>query len=80
MIWKILGLLLNTLTADERYSFLIRDNLTQPIQLQLCNIPKTFSELLCLFFRSRLNFEDSLKSDDPNSLCIIHITDCETCR
>ena len=32
VICKILGLFINTLTADDKYSLLNRDNLTQPIQ------------------------------------------------
>ena len=35
MICKILTQFLNTTTADGKYSFLNRDNLTQPIQVQL---------------------------------------------
>ena len=31
VIHKILGLLVNILTADDKYSFLNRDNLAQPI-------------------------------------------------
>ena len=33
----------NTLTADDKYSLLKRDNLLQPIQMQLSNKHKTFS-------------------------------------
>ena len=33
VLWKILGLFLNTLTDDYKYSLLYRDNLTQPIQI-----------------------------------------------
>ena len=35
MICKILGLFVNTLTADDKYSVLNRDNLMQPIQRKL---------------------------------------------
>ena len=35
VICKILGLFVNTLTTGEKYSLLIRDNLTQSIQMQL---------------------------------------------
>ena len=35
VICKILTLFLNTMTADGKYSFLNRDNSTQPIQVQL---------------------------------------------
>ena len=32
---KILRLFVNTLSADGKYSLLIRDNLMEPIQMQL---------------------------------------------
>ena len=35
---KILGLFVNTLAIDEKYSLFNRDNLTQPIQMQLSKI------------------------------------------
>ena len=35
VIYKILRLFINILTADDKYSLLIRDNLEQPIQLKL---------------------------------------------
>ena len=35
VIYKILGLFINIVTADDKYSLLIRDNLAQPFQLQL---------------------------------------------
>ena len=54
---KILGLLVNTLAADEKYPVLNRDNLTIPIQMQLSQKQKTFSELLAKFLKSRLNFK-----------------------
>ena len=54
---KILGLLLNTLAADEKYPVLNRDNLTIPIQMQLSQKQKTFSEFLCPFFKSIRNFK-----------------------
>ena len=40
---KILGLLCNTLAANEKYLVLHRDNLTIPIQMQLSKKQKTFS-------------------------------------
>ena len=42
MICKILGLFANTLTADDKYSLLKRENLTEPIQMQLSNKQKNF--------------------------------------
>ena len=35
VICKILGLFVNTMTVGDKYSLLNRDNLTQPIQMQL---------------------------------------------
>ena len=46
---QILGLLINTLAADKRYSVLNRDNLTIPIQMQLSPQKKSFSLFLVLF-------------------------------
>ena len=46
-----------TLTADEKYSLLNRDNLMQPIQMQLSQKQKTFSEFLSAILISRVNFK-----------------------
>ena len=45
MIHKIVRLFVNTLTVDEKHYLLIRDNLTQPIQIQLSQKQKTFVKL-----------------------------------
>ena len=74
---QILGLLLNTLAADEKYPLLNRDNLTIPIQMQLSQKQKTFSEFFAAFLKSRLNFKYFLKKDDPPRFCIFEITDSE---
>ena len=73
----MLGLFFNTLTADEKYSLLYRDNLTQPIQMQLSKKLKSFSELFSAVLNSRLNFELFKKKDHPHSLCIPQIKNCE---
>ena len=57
VLWKILRLFVNTLTDDDKYSLLYRDNLTQPIQILLSQKQKTFSEFLSAFLKSTLNFE-----------------------
>ena len=57
MICKILGLFVNTLTADERYSLANANILTQQIQMQLPKKQKIFSECFPVFFKSRLGFE-----------------------
>ena len=48
---QILGLLVNTLAADEKYPVLNRDNLTIPIQMQLSQKQKTFSQFFCSIFQ-----------------------------
>ena len=47
---QILGLLVNTLAADEKYPVLNTDNLTIPIQMQLSQKEKTFSEFFVHFW------------------------------
>ena len=74
---QVLGLLVNTLAADEKYPVLNRDNLTIPIQMQLSQKQKTFSEFFAAFLKSRLNFKYFLKKDDPPRFCIFEITDSE---
>ena len=57
----------NTLTADDKYSLLNRDNLTQPIRTQLSQKHTAFSEFFLEFSKSTLNFEHFEKKDDPHS-------------
>ena len=77
VICKISRLFPNTLSADGKYSLLNRDNLTQPIQMQLSRKQKTFSEFFSPFFKSSLNFQHFLKKDDPHCSSISEITDPE---
>ena len=68
MICKISRLFLNTLSVDSKYSLLNRDNLMQPIQMQVSPKQKTFSEFFSAFLKSKLNFEDfQKKKDEPHS-------------
>ena len=48
-MYKLVRLFLNTLTADEKHYLLNRDNLTQPIQMQVSQKQKTFSQFLFAF-------------------------------
>ena len=57
----------NTLTADDKYSPLNRDNLTQPIRTQLSQKQQAFSEFFLAFSKSTLNFEHFEKKDDLHS-------------
>ena len=77
MLFKILSLFVNTLTADDNYSPLNRDNLTQPIQMLLFQKQKTFSQFFSAFLLSKLNLEVFPKKDDTHSQCISDITDSE---
>ena len=54
---KILGLLVKTLAADEKYPVLNKENLTILIQMQLSQKEKPFSKYFAAFLTSRLNFE-----------------------
>ena len=56
VLCKISGLFLNTLTDDDKYCVLYRDNLTQPIQILLSQKQKTFSHLFFAFLKATLNF------------------------
>ena len=74
MLCKILGLFVNTLTDDDKYSLLYRDNLTQQIQIVLSQKPKTFSQLFSEILKPTLNFEHFQKKDDPHSRCSPQMT------
>ena len=54
---KILGLPVNTFAADEKDLVLHRDDLTIPIQMQLSQKEKNFSEFFAAFMKFRFNFE-----------------------
>ena len=65
VICKISRLLINTLSAYGKYSLFNRDNLRQPIQMQLSRKQKTFSEFSAAFFKSSLTFEHFQKKGIP---------------
>ena len=54
-----------------------RENLTQPIQSQLCKKLKMFSQFFIRFLKSTFSFEQSEKKDEPHSLCFSEIIDSE---
>ena len=80
VLCKILGLFVSTLTDDEKYSLLYRDNLTQPIQILLSQKQNTFSQLSSKILKSTLNFAHFQKKDDPHRRCISQITVSEKCE
>ena len=61
VIEKIVRLFVNTLPADEKHYLLNRDNLTQPIEIELYQKEKTISEFFLAFLKSILNFKHLLK-------------------
>ena len=65
MICKIWKQFVNTLTAEDKYSLLNRDNLTQPIDMQLSHKQKTFSWIGFEFFKFALSLEHFKQKDDP---------------
>ena len=54
---KILGLFVNILTANDKYSPLNKGKYWQPIQMQLYKKKKTFSEFFAWIMESRPNFK-----------------------
>ena len=74
VLCKFLRLLVKTLTDDEKYSLLYRENLTQPIQILLSQKQKTFSQFFSAFLKSTLNFEHFQQKIHPHSRIISQIT------
>ena len=66
VIDKFLRPFVNTLTVDERYYMLNRENLTQPIQIQLYLKQKTFSKFFFAFLKSILNYKHLPEKADPH--------------
>ena len=64
---KILRLFVNTLTVHDKHYLLNRDNLTQPIQIQLFEKQEIFSQFFFAFLKSILNSKHLPKKDDPRS-------------
>ena len=73
MIHKILRLLVNTLTVDEKHYLLTRDNLTQTIQIQLSQKQKTFLEFFLAFLKSILIFKHLRKKMTLVALVFLEI-------
>ena len=61
MIYKVSGLFVNTLTADDQYSLLSEDNSMQTIQMHLSKKQKTFLQFFFALFKSTLKFEHFAK-------------------
>ena len=61
VLCKISGLFVNTLTDNDKYCLLYRENLTQPIQILISQKENTFSKIFSAFLKSALNFEHCQK-------------------
>ena len=72
MTWKNLTLFVNTLSTDDKYCLVSRNNLMQAIQMDLSQKQKTISNFF-LHFSNLHQFLKLLKKDDPYSLCISEI-------
>ena len=57
VLCKILGLFVNTLTENDKYCLLYKDNSTQSIQIPFSPKQKTFFQFFSPFLKSTLNFE-----------------------
>ena len=65
------------MSAVDKCSLPNRDNLMEPIHMQLSQKLKTFCEFFLAFSKSSLNFELFQKKDDADSLFITGATACE---
>ena len=63
VIHKILRVFANTLIVDDKHYLLNRDNLTQPIKMQLSHKQKIFLNFFLAFLKSVLNFKHLPKND-----------------
>ena len=66
VIHKILRHFVKTFTVADKHYLLNRDNLSQPIQIQLSQKQKTFSQFFFSFLKSMLNYKHLSKKVDPH--------------
>ena len=60
MISNMLGLFLNTLTADDKYALCNRNNLLQPIQVKLSKNQKIYCPFFAVYLQSASNFKKKI--------------------
>ena len=66
VIHKMLRLFPNTLIVDNKHYLLNKDNLKQPIQMQLYQKQKTFSEIFFCIFKIYIKLETFAKKRWPS--------------
>ena len=74
---EILGVFVNTLTADGKYPVQGCENLQLPIQMQLSDKQNNFSQFFVPFLESTSNFKHFEKNDDRHTYFLSEITECE---
>ena len=68
MINKIPRLFLNILTVDDKHYLVNRENLAQPIEMQLSEKEKNISQFFFFpFLKSILNLKHLPEKEDPHS-------------
>ena len=65
------------MSSVDKSSLPIRDNLMQPIQIQLSQKLKTFPSFFNALWKSMLSFEYFQKKDDAHSLFICDALACK---
>ena len=65
------------MSGIDKCSLPNRDNLMEPIHMQLYEKLNTFSRFFNVFSKSRLSFEFFQKEDDAHTLFISEATACE---
>ena len=75
--FEILGLIVNRLTADDKYSRRNIKNLTQELQTAISHKQKTFSRIFITYLKSITNSESFAKKVESANLSICEIIDAE---
>ena len=64
VLGEILGVFVNTLTADAKYPVEDCENLQLPFQIQLCEKRKTFPQFFIPFLESTSNLQQHFERKD----------------
>ena len=65
------------MSVVDKCSLPNRDNLMQPIHIQLSEKLRNFTQFFPAFSKSPLNFEHFQKKDDTHKLFVCEATSCE---
>ena len=78
--FEILGLIVNRLTPDDKYSRRNIQNLTQELQTAISQKQKTFSGTFITYLKSITNSEAFAKKVESASLSICEVIDAQKSR